>query len=85
MCMQEHTTSGFADMTIEHGPADFNTSLPLPAHMVCGVVCQACHDLFRACMLHPHTARWQVLGNIVPAARDLLSDLLRKLLCRRFH
>lgn len=60
MCMQERTAS----VTIDLKPRDTSTSAPLPPHLFFGVLCQACHELFRAHMLHPLAARWEVLGTL---------------------
>jgi hypothetical protein len=62
MCRQERTASDFPDLTTDLIPIDTTTSLPLSTHLFIGVLCQACRELFRAHMLHPLAARWEVLG-----------------------
>jgi hypothetical protein len=62
--MRERTGSGFPDMTMNIGPIDTSTSLLLPTPVFLGTVRQVCHELFRARILHPLAARWEVLSKL---------------------
>lgn len=64
MCMQERTVISFPDINIDHDPTESSRSVPVHSQLFFGMICQACHDLFRAHMLHPLAARWEVLGRM---------------------
>lgn len=63
-CMWERTTSDLPDVSIDLEPTDTNTPRALPRGVFWGMLCQACHGLFRARILHPLAARWEVLGKV---------------------
>jgi hypothetical protein len=63
-CVLEYTTSGLPDVSTDLEPTDKHTLPALPTGVFFGVLCQACHGLFRARILHPLAAQWEVLGKV---------------------